>query len=278
MRKLILILATGVIMISCGGEEVVTEEMVEIMEIGDPAYEPFPNGYGYMENTDSLEKAVVDKNMAYIREHSWSLWAGIMQPADSINWPIWYTWQNTFGAFINDNPTITLQSQTLIHQSIKLKGDVIWDTLNLSLPLYPLNQHVIDSFASKGVLNDDNTGIIAGKHFVPNGDIMIPTESLSMEAFDWIRKDKLYTKAKLDSMHDNNEKIWAPQKYIVTKHMYWPIKDSGVSALPVWKDDYYAETYAGYAGYETWDELVGVDPSGTQTGDTVSVSYLYGVS
>ena len=79
-----------------GGLRVTTDEtieIVEVIEIGDPTYEPFPNGYGYMENTDSLEKAVVDKNMAYIREHSWSLWAGIMQPADSINWPIWYAWK-----------------------------------------------------------------------------------------------------------------------------------------------------------------------------------------
>lgn len=54
-------------------------------------YEPFPKGYGYMD-TAALQLAYKQVNIAAIREHAWSLFAGIMQPAAKTpTWPIWHT-------------------------------------------------------------------------------------------------------------------------------------------------------------------------------------------
>ena len=57
--------------------------------------------------------------------------------------------------------------------------------------------------------------------------------------------------------------------------MYWPVKKDRITAIPVWH--YHPDTYPDYAGYETWPDLVAVDPTGQSVGKTVSVSYLYGV-
>ena len=51
---------------------------------------------------------------------------------------------------------------------------------------------------------------------------------------------------------------------------------TALPAIPVWHS-YYPDDYPNFAGYETWPDLVAVDPTGQWVGKTVSVSYLYGV-
>ena len=72
-----------------------------------------------------------------------------------------------------------------------------------------------------------------------------------------------------------SESPHAASSYLVPKHMYWPVKKDRITAIPVWH--YHPDTYPDYAGYETWPDLVAVDPTGQSVGKTVSVSYLYGV-
>jgi len=247
-------------------------------------YQPIPIGYGYMENSKALANAVEEGNQAYIRSHGWKLWAGIMQPADGLDWPVWYTWQNTYGAFAKGDDDIVsedhkINSMSLIQRNILHAGGMIMDTLENILPYYPIPAKVIAMYKDSGVFTDTSySSIHVGERFLFNGDIMVPTESLSEAAFDWIRNDLLYTQAKLNVLHDSGRhELDAPQKHIVTKHMYWPVPAEGISALPVWHEDYYSPDFPGYAGYEKWTDIIGIDPSGNSIGDTAKISFLYGV-
>jgi hypothetical protein len=253
-------------------------------------YQPFPNGYGYMEAREiaALKAAVAAGDHKTAREHGWKLWAGIMQPDAAGSWPIWFTWPNSKGAFAPSGGLATAnatgKSLILLNAGIRAgqpAGGVI--PVNIptdQLPVYPIPQDVITNYpnAAKNCATQDNpNNICDGTHFAFNGDIMIPTESLSREGFDWIRGKRLYEQRTLDRLHRNGVKdLTLPARYIVTKHMFWPVKAGSIAAIPVWHD-YHDGKYPDYAGYEIWPDMVGVDPSGQSIGKTVNASYLYGV-
>lgn len=250
------------------------------------SYEPIPPGYGYMTQNKELQQAVDSGNRAFVRAHAWRLWAGIMQQAKSVEAPVWYTWPNTTAAFVGgaspkagcDSPAADqdthLQSM-LAHNAANTIED------NIDLPVYDIPAEVIAEYPSAVYWHKSRCNIRDGKHFQFNRDILIPTESLSQEAFDWIRPSaasenpELYKQSTLDHLHDEQHVLDAPQRYVVTKHMYWPVKADGLSAIPVWHDDF-DSSYEKYAGYELWKTLVAVDPSGEKVGETAEVQFLWG--
>lgn len=254
-----------------------------------PQYEPFPSGYGYMDSNEirALKLAVANGDLKTVREHGWRLWAGITQPSSSApGWPIWYTWPNTKGAFAPDVRGAAAASaeagpqESLIALNAGVRAGEPGATaipVNLKfIPYYPVPAQVIKAYPN-ATKNCGKNNICDGSHFLFNGDIMIPTESLSQEGFDWIRDQHVYEQSKLNALHAKGTKdLTLPDRYIVTKHMFWPVKAGGISAIPVWHD-YRDGKYRGYAGYETWPDLVGVDPSGQSVGKKATVSYLYGV-
>lgn len=254
-----------------------------------PPYQPFPAGYGYMEKAEiaALIKAVNNSDHHVVREHGWKLWAGIMQPAQGLDWPVWYTWPNTKAAFAPDSQaSLTAKNEAALPtdgqsetQSLLQRNAVnLAIPVNISkTPIYPIPAAVQKAYPK--VVNTKNNTILDGGHVLFNGDIMIPTESLSKDGFNWIRnpKLKLYLQSSLNAFHKSGvHTLDAPPQYIVTKHMFWPVKATGLSAIPVWHDDFDAK-YINYAGYEKWKNLIAVDPSGKQIGKTLPVTYLYGV-
>ena len=121
--------------------------------------------------------------------------------------------------------------------------------------------------------------ICDGTAFVDQGDVMIATESLSVEAYDDIRGNKLGDEEELKKLYaaktgSIGKKIG--DKFISTKHMFWPVKgcrpgskvgDAGCriryGALPPWvpknfKNISYS-TNADYLGYEQWKNVVAID-------------------
>lgn len=168
----------------------------------EPPYQPFPAGYGYMEPREiaALKAAVKAGDHKVVREHGWRLWAGIMQPDAAGTGPIWFTWPNTKAAFA---PSAGLTAEKATGKSLILlnavragqpTGGVI--PVNIpqdQLPYYPIPQYTSDHYpnATKNCAPPANN-ICDGAHFLFNGDIMIPTESLSREGFDWIRGKRLY--------------------------------------------------------------------------------------
>jgi hypothetical protein len=258
-------------------------------------YQPFPPGYKYLNPFEikKLNKAVLLSDHKAVRRHGWSLWAGIVQPSKANpKWPIWYTWPNTFAAFAPDTTALQAASNGPRHGMSMIRLNAIAGSSGEQLPpgvfpvniaktpVYPIPDPVKAAYpnATKNCISKDNPeNICDGAHFLFNGDIMIPTESLSREGFNWIRQNKLYERKTLyKHLADGDKNLPAPKTYIVTKHMYWPVKAGQISAIPVWHN-YHDASYPDYAGYETWPKLVGVDPSGRSVGKTVSVSYLHGV-
>lgn len=269
-RKLIIAFAT-----------LVASHVAGAAESPATAYQPFPKGYGYMEENEALTKAVKQGDHTVVRQHGWKLWAGIMQQAQGLDWPVWYTWPNTKAAFAPIGNSGVLGADATVAASkpmIKHNSEHIVPVNEKETPVYPVPQQVIKKYPN-ATSNCGEGNICDGTHVLSNGDIMIPTESLSLEAMDWIRDPKLtlYKQESLDNFHAKGlHMLEAPQRHIVTKHMYWPVKATGLTAIPVWHDDFKAD-YAGYAGYETWKNLVAIDPTGKQTGTTQKVEYRYGV-
>ena len=251
------------------------------VETSSSAPQPFPAGYGYMEPSEikALAEAVYTGNHTVVRDHGWKLWAGIMQPAQGVDWPIWYTWRNTYGAFAVNltgelSATALSPSKSLIKRNLENLNPV--NIPSAQLPVYPIPSEVQKLYPN-ATTKCGAGNICDGKTFLFNGDILIPTESLSTEGYDWLRDSGVYKQEELNTLYKKGvHELNAPQRYIVTKHMYWPVKADQISAIPVWRDDYPPQ-YSDYAGYEKWANLIAVDPSGRKIGQTVEATYLYGV-
>lgn len=220
-------------------------------------YQPFPAGYGYMENTIELQQATDAGHKAVIRRHGWKLWAGIMQPDHQTGWPLWYSWPNTSAAFATTAAQVALPAtdskvQTTATTAVSITQKNKRHVVNVDTkgPFYPLPAAVIKAYPSAISQSSEGPVVKDGQHFQNNGDIMIATESLSAEAMASIRKQQLYLTSTLDKKHQKGVKMLGlPQQSIVTKHMYWPVKASGITALPVWNNNYPA-SFTDYAGYE----------------------------
>ncbi|WP_135077505.1 hypothetical protein [Terasakiella sp. SH-1] len=258
----------------------------------DQIYHPFPQGYSYMHENQQLEKAVETGNIPFLRQHGWKLWAGIMQQPTDMTWPVWYSWPNATAAYKDPAATATpcplpnlkgtaMEQKTQTGLLAANARNSIMD--DVKLPTYPIPAAVIKAYP-EATSYDEKTGctILDGKHFQFNGDIMIPTESFSKQAFDWIhpldpKAPALYKQSTLDELHAKGvHQLQAPTASIVTKHMYWPVKKGQLGVLPVWMNDY-GDEFTGYAGYELWNQTVAIDPSNKREGETVKTSYLYGV-
>lgn len=241
-------------------------------------YVPFPEGYGYMKDREVLQKATDKGDKAVIRKHAWKMWAGIMQPDDATGWPLWYSWHNTTAAFLASNSDPQAHSSTpSVPKSLNAHNVSNAPNVNTKAPIYCVPDEVQAMYP--GAISDDSHGQPAigdGKNFQNNGDILIATESLSQEAYNSIRKDKLYLQSTLDKYYKDKKSVDLAARSIVTKHMYWPVKAAGLTALPVWKDQI-KPSNPNYAGYEIWDSLVAIDPSGERVGETSEVAFLYGV-
>lgn len=118
-----------------------------------------------------------------------------------------------------------------------------------------------------------------GTAFVNQGDVMIATESLSVEGYDDIQRSALYDADVLEKMYaarDGSVGAKIGRKFVSTKHMFWPVKGCkpGVAvgeagcrvrygALPPWvpRDLKHIDfaTNADYVGYERWKSVVAID-------------------
>ena len=259
-------------------------------------YPSFPSGYGYMDPSEieQLNRAVAAGDHSTVRQHGWKLWAGIMQPSGADpGWPFWYAWPNTKAAFApppaplgavsaNANEASTSSAQTGPKKSLILlnagrAGESGADEIPANVPnvpTYPIPAPVSAAYPNATTICGAGN-ICDGSHFAFNGDIMIATETLSPAGFDWIRGQNAYQQVTLDEWHNitGQKDLTVPQPYLVTKHMYWPVKKDSITAIPVWHS-YHPDDYPNYAGYETWPDLVAVDPTGQSVGKTVQVSYL----
>lgn len=255
-----------------------------------PAYTPIAERFGYFQHNERLAEEFARNSFAFGREHAWNLFVGLNQPLDSTtqnSWPVWFSWPTTGEAFVKDDqvseavaslrlsPGITaeLEAQALATEN----DDPDPSNVNLPSPIYPVPWGTSQLYPDGLKLTDDGLTARDGPYFINNGDIMIAVEALSQEGFDYIRNAGLYQQETLQTMHAVGQNIDLPDKYVSTKIMYWPVKATGLTALPVW-NGIPPESDSTYFGYETWDDVVAIDPSGALAGQTVqSISYFYGL-
>jgi hypothetical protein len=241
-------------------------------------YVPFPSGFGYMEGLGQLQKATDNGDKSVIRDHAWKLWAGIMQPDEYTDWPLWYSWGNTTSVFSASKTDPKLKpAKPFVPKSMRAHNNGNVPNVSTKAPHYCLPEEVRSSY-HKAILLDENSQPVIGdgKNFQNNGDILIATESLSKEAYNSIREQKLYLQSTLDEKYKDRENVEIAQRSIVTKHMYWPVKANSLTALPVWKNQI-KPSNPNYAGYEIWDSLIAIDTTGKQVGQRADVAFLYGV-
>ena len=241
-------------------------------------YVPFPSGFGYMDKLSALQKATDQGDKAVLRDHAWNMWAGIMQPDNQTGWPLWYSWRNTTAAFTAAATDPTLKpAEPFVAKSLRAHNLDNSPSVSTQTPIYCVPSEVQAAYPTAISLDSNNQPVIGdGQNFQNNGDIMIATESLSKEAYESIRNQKLYLQSTLDKNYKDKKDVDIAQRAIVTKHMYWPVKANGLTALPVWKNQI-KPSDPSYAGYEIWDSLVAIDPTGKHVGKKEAVAFLYGV-
>ena len=251
---------------------------------------PFPSGYDFPADPNKLQEMIRARDTAGLRHHGWYLWAGVNQPGYD-NWPIWRSWSIPTQAFA---PPSTPAAQPNIGatatsrgKSLAIRNQSNNPTVNLDLPVYLIpdavrirNEKALSKITNSAAIPD-------GDNFQNNGDLMLVSEPYSSPAFDYIRKDNLFLSSTLNALMRaaKSDIPQGPPTAIVMKHMYWPVKRDGFSALPlVDVNNYYTQanpvtTYVGFENQERWPRAVAIDPTRDviPPGETADVTFLYDV-
>jgi hypothetical protein len=239
-----------------------------------PTALPFPSGFDYP--ATDLQAAVNAKNVQRLRQHGWNLWAGI-NSLGSNGRPVWWSWLTSTYAYAPP-PTTKLGAVQMVPSHPRTLNQINHDNtpVQLPAPLYPTPNYVVKYYPFT------HNGIPDGVQFQSNGDILVAGVIYNQDAYNWIRnpaKAPLFQASTLTAQLKAGQKLVSPfpSSSIVLKHMYWPVRGDGPTALPVF-DPALAPPQPTYYGYEQWNEVVGLDPSGhVKPGQQTAVSYFYGI-
>jgi hypothetical protein len=242
---------------------------------------PFPSGYDFPADPKRLQGMIDKRDTAGLRRHGWYLWAGVNQPGHG-GWPIWRSWYIATQAFAPPKPPATLTGASLA--SLNKKNN---PPINLVLPVYLVPEPVRKKHEAALANITEASKIPDGDNFQNNGDLMLVSEPYSPAAYDYIRRQRLYEQGTLDALLKANQTDipQGPRRAVVLKHMYWPVKREGLTALPVADMARYHRpanpdtTYVGFENMEWWPRAVAIDPRRTAIpdGEKAEVTYLYDV-
>ncbi len=247
---------------------------------------PFPKGFDYPASSLALEKMIKERDFVGVRKHGWYLWAGLNQPGRN-GWPIWRSWYIATQVFASlPNGLHPEEGDEIIPpaKGLSLQGHNANNSsppISYPIPFYTIPQVVRDKY--KAQLKDVAlaANVADGDNFQNNGDLMLVSEAYTTQAYQFIRDQKLYQSATLNAlMHAGSNDIpQLPRLAMVLKHMYWPVKQDGLTALPVWDDPPSIDSYTGFEIQSQWPRAVAIDPSRATIPprETVDVTFLYGV-
>lgn len=249
---------------------------------------PFPPGYDFPADPAALQAAINARDTAALRRHGWYLWAGVNQPGHD-GWPIWRSWYIATQAFAPPprGKSNRLNAPPRQGRSLAAINKTNNPPINLTLPVYLIPDPVRarHEAALKGIT--DSSKIPDGENFQNNGDLMLVSEPYSEPAYRDIRDKHLYQAATLKSLlaAGKTDIPQLPRRSIVLKHMYWPVKKDGLTALPIADMAKYDQsanpdtTYVGFENMDRWTQAVAIDPARATIppGETADVTYLYDV-
>lgn len=239
-----------------------TESLVEVSDASSSnqlSYDAdFPDGYDYPA-TREIEEALDGRNRRRLEYHARQLWNGINTQRDGQPW--WRAW-DTAGTLYKP------KCGSLKEKRGQLAGE------RIAGPKYHVTQVVADKYPGF-----DFGSVCDGPKHQNNGDILIVAVSYNPAAASWVRDNKLNDSRVLDELRagDTHSIEPFPSEAIVTKHMYWPVKNGPIAtAVPVWNPPDRPDKPITYRGFETWDEVVAVSQSPDE--EFANVAYMFGVT
>lgn len=247
---------------------------------------PFPKGFDYPASSLTLEQMIKERDFAGVRKHGWYLWAGINQPGRN-GWPIWRSWYiatQVFALLPNGLDPEEGDQIVPLAKGLSLQGHNANNSsppISYPIPFYTIPQVIRDKYKTQ--LQDVALAadVADGENFQNNGDLMLVSEAYTTEAYQFIRKQKLYDSATLNALMyaGNNDIPQLPRRAIVLKHMYWPVKQDGLTALPVWDNPPSIDSYTGFEIQNQWPRAVAIDPNRKTIPfrELADVAFLYGV-
>lgn len=221
----------------------------------------FPAGFDWPADPALIEAEIKAGNTAKLREHSWWLWAGI-NSLQHDNRPVWWHWPTSTPAYPNQPQPGTINPPTPDQTDVPAHGlrasNAAHTPINLNGPIYA-PPTITDGACTSTPL--PTKGLPDGPRFQSNGDIMIAGVVYNGPAFDWINSAQLANANVLSDAWEKGQKDISefPTRSIVLKSMYWPVRGDDFTALPVWHNNFPLD-YGSYAGYETWNPVVIIDP------------------
>lgn len=250
------------------------------------AYAPIPNGFGFPGNQAAFIDWSNQQKVALMRQHGWSLWAAINQPAGD-GQAVWQTWWSITQAIASPGLGAARQARpgNLIAGNLAdiRRAGALAATRQPGQAVDAACRAPIRREPCYGTWNPQAHSCVDpvnhdGLRYADNGDIMIAGEYYDSEAYHHIRADKLYLKSSLNPATGPDVPAF-PRRSVVLKVMQWPVRGDGLTALPVW-DNSPTQPITGYNGYETWTRGVAIDPTRASipAGTTADVTYLYHVS
>jgi len=261
MRYFIIFLAflSVIFLIQCGQNpsDASTETSAEIGSTA--SYVPFPHGFDFPTDRNTIDQWVAKQDVPAIREHAWKLWAGLSQPnADGIE--IWRTWYNLNQIFDGLSGAVGGTK----HVPCDPRADSLAERYGLA-PIYPENWQC---------------GANKEGRFINTIDaLLIFSVYYNQGAHDWIMRKDLHQKSTLtDWLEAGKTDIpHAPDTAMVVKPVFYPVKadPDAYTALPVWDGPGDRDPLA-YNGFETWERAVAITTNPNPP-PTVPVSYLHGL-
>jgi hypothetical protein len=200
---------------------------------GSDPYLGVPLGFDFPADNATLEKYRATQNVAEMRKHAWMVWAGINQAAPS-GGPLWETWFSADDAFRLGPPPAAART--------------------LSRRFVPPRQ-----FQGEGAQPQ------------AAGQSLLSFVLFNKETYGHIRGNQLYSQTKLAGLNDAFPAGTAisarklpdfPRESMSLKLVWWPVKQQGLTAMPVWD---FTPSQTGLQGNPppTWSRTVAVDPSRT---------------
>jgi len=257
-------------LIACGSDttNLTNNSGVNVCPTGSICPQNIAAIYGIPGNSEDLKTWAEDNNVPAMRNHSWNLWAGMTANSNSTYLgaylPVWETWCGTQEVFVNQNcdsfsepsrsfisaTQLTHNSRAGIYTAQTNTQIVSYNKYNPTQVTYLSTPHV-----TNGVAYDyrSGTSLAALNASWPAGTLMVDRNI--------VNATYIPTKNGIQG-----------QVSIETKPVFFLIKRTGLTAVPLWQGTSDSWNTANPSP-ETWKTCILIDPNNSSPSSTAPVPY-----